>query len=376
MPESIRWTVLPDGTTTDAELRLTVLVTPRLTGGTTLGASADWPRTLARYADALQVEFRAAPGGASATVPTAPQPDRYPPPDSTLWRELFPTDTRVTAPTAALLAADAEPITLRSFPSRAVHAQITKLYENAATATAVRRAFPDPGGEGVAAPGGAPRVPPQSPPSWDHPQTDDLTTPLTGPVRDLARSVGASYQRLDRLIGRAPTERPGEPAAEAAAQPVPAPLHRPLAPRLSALPGRTRPRRGVPLLRPAPRAPRARRRTRPATAPPERSDLEFHAACALLADYPELLRRFGLALDLLVTPPPGLADQWQARVTFGPPYEGLDADESLRPWTRLPRGGSAGSRRTRTTPARTGTACSASATAACTSPTSTWTARR
>ncbi|MFI2031548.1 hypothetical protein [Streptomyces buecherae] len=338
MPESIRWTVLPDGLTTDANLRLTVLVTPRLTGGTTLGAFADfvdWPQTLARYADALQVEFRAAPGGASATAPTAPQPDRYPPPDSTLWRELFPTGTRVTVPTAALLAADAEPITLRSFPSRAVHAQVTTLYENAATATAVRRAFPDPGGEGVATPGDAPRVPSQPPPSWDHPHTDDLTTPLTEPVRDLARSVGASYQRLDRLIGRAPTEGPGAPAAEAAANPYrPRYIdrsHPDYAPFQAEL-GLAEAYRFYDR-RPAPPEPGAE--PDPPPPPPQEPDLDFHAACALLADYPELLRRFGLALDLLVTPPPGLADQWQARVTFAPPHEGLNADESLRPWTRL-----------------------------------------
>ncbi|MFE6776676.1 hypothetical protein [Streptomyces sp. NPDC057702] len=344
MPESIRWTVLPDGLTPDARLRLTVLISPRLTGGTTLGAFdhfVDWPHTLADYAAALQVHFRPAPGGPVSTAPTTPQPDRYPPPDSTLWKELFPTTTKVHAPTVAVNAADVEPITLRSFPSRAVHTQVTTLYENAATATAHRRAFPDPGGDGQrgtspngTASGGGGGTPPL--PSWDHPQTQDLTVPLTQAVRDLARAVGASYPRLDRLIGRSPGGGPGPVgAAPAAANPYRPryidrsdPDYQPFHAELGfAEAYRFYDRR--------PTAPTPGAAPEPPPPPPQRPDLDFHAACALLADYPELLRRFGLALDLLVTPPAGLADQWQARVTFGPPHEGLNADESLRPWTRL-----------------------------------------
>lgn len=346
MPESIRWTVLPDGLTPDAKLRLTVLVSPRLTGGTTLGAFGnfiDWPTTLAGYAAALQVEFRAAPGGANATVPTTPQPDRYPPPNTTLWQELFPTSTKVNAPTLAANAVGVEPITLRSFPSKAVHQQVTTLYERAATATAARRAFPDPGGEGLGpratrathpSPRGGNGSPPEPPPSWDHPQEHDLTDPLTRPIRELARSVGASYRRLDGLIGRVPGG--GDPGA------APAPDN-PYRPRYID--------RSHPDYRPfhaelgfaeayrfydrRPTSPTPGAADEPPPPPPEKPDFDFHSACALLADYPELLRRFGLALDLLVTPPPNLADQWQARVTFAPPHQGLNVDEALRPWTRL-----------------------------------------
>ncbi|MBB5939687.1 hypothetical protein [Streptomyces zagrosensis] len=365
MPESIRWTVLPDGLTPDAKLRLTVLVSPRLTGGTQLasfGNFIDWPATLARYAAALQVEFRA-PGAAGVAVSTAPQPDRYPPADSAIWQELFRTDTKVNAPTTAAIVASAEPLTLRSFPSKAVHTQVTGLYETAVTATAARRAFPDPGGEEARAggppnqsapladaprgPAGAEPVespngfePPQPLPSWDHPYPHDLTAPLTEPIRALARSVGASYRRLDGLIGR--PAGGGGPAATGGAAGTPA-ADNPYRPRYI---DRSHPdyepfhaelgfaeayrfydRRSGP---PTPGA-----TADPPPPPPEKPDLDFHSACALLADYPELLRRFGLAIDLLVTPPAGLADQWQARVSFVPPHDGLNAGEGLRPWTSL-----------------------------------------
>ncbi|PAU44762.1 hypothetical protein CK936_33160, partial [Streptomyces albireticuli] len=162
MPETIRWTVLPDGVTADGKLRLTVLVSPRLTGGTTLGAFAgfvDWPQTLARYLPALQVEFKP-PAGASITLPTTAQPGRFPPPDSAVWKALFTTATEVRAPasfTATALARGVPP-TLRSFPGQAVHQQIDSLYETAVTTTAFHRAFPGGGsnGNGGADRGGGP----------------------------------------------------------------------------------------------------------------------------------------------------------------------------------------------------------------------------
>ncbi|MFF4218755.1 hypothetical protein [Streptomyces nondiastaticus] len=365
MPETIRWTVLPDGTTADGKLRLTVLVSPRLTGGDTLrsfpGFKDDWPKTLRGYASALQVEFQS-PGGTSVTVPTEPQTDRYPPADSGLWPKLFGPDTKVSPPPGALAAAPAGPPTLRSFPSRAVHEQITALYEAAATATAHRRAFPATGSDprlGAAATGeiglttgasdtGAPAagVPAagapiaEAPASWDHPRTDDLTGNLTPAVRSFSSGVATLYGRLDRLLQG--TSGGGGPHAAAAPDP-----YRPLCmdrtrPEYKgdrALLGLAETYRFYDRATPAkPAVPPARQTGDTPAAPlppPTAPDLDFHAACALLADYPELLRRFGLALDLLVTPPPGLADQWQARVSFTAPQEQLNADKKLRPWTLL-----------------------------------------
>ncbi|UQI46487.1 hypothetical protein M1P56_20105 [Streptomyces sp. HU2014] len=417
MPETIRWTVLPDGVTADGKLRLTVLVSPRLTGGTTLGAFpgfVDWPRTLAGYVPALQVEFRP-PAGASTTLPTTAQAGRFPPPASTVWKTLFTPTTEVRGPTSATAAALARgvPPTLRSFPGQAVHQQIDALYETAVTTTAFHRAFPgggsngnggsngdggahsdggangdggshgdggthgsggahgdggshstggmngtggtnnagdangtggpkadgpaagDPHGEDTtgtpdpATPSATSPEAPPAPPSWDHPALDDLLTPLTDPIRTLAKAVGKSYPRLDDLI--AGRTGGGIPAAENPFRPKH--MRRDEEPYL----------RGGPMLyfaelyrfydRPA--APPTPGTPDAPPAPPERPDLDFHGACALLADYPELLRRFGLAVDLLVTPPPGTLDQWQARVVFTAAQGHLNTDESLRPWTKL-----------------------------------------
>ncbi|MBT2382940.1 hypothetical protein [Streptomyces sp. ISL-11] len=329
MPEAIRWTVLPDGVTADGRLRLTVLVSPRLTGANRLDAFAgfrEWPVTLGRYLPALQVEFLS-PTGMRTTVPTTPQPDRYPPPDITVWKALFPPDTKVHDPTsltAGVLTRGAPPV-LRSFPGQAVHQQIGALYETAVTTTARDRAFP--GGEGDRADSARTTA---VTPRWDHPDLDDLLTPLTGPIRTLARAVEKAYPLLDRLLtgGTGDGSATAEPSAD---------LFRPRHMRRNEEPYRT----GGPMLYfaelyrfydrpPAPATPGAAE-----PPPPARPDLDFHTACSLLADYPELLRRFGLAADLLVTPPPGLADQWQARVTFTAAQAHLNLDEALRPWTVL-----------------------------------------
>ncbi|WP_171162033.1 hypothetical protein [Streptomyces sp. I05A-00742] len=313
MPETIRWTVLPDGAAADGRLRLTVLVSPRLTGGTTLDAFPgfrDWPDTLRRYAAALQVEFRA-PGstGPGTAVPVAPQQGRFPPADSGLWKALFPLTTPVRAPGGALAAAAAVPPTLRSYPGKAVHERVSTLYETAATATALRRAFPG-GGEGAAA---AP------PGTWDHPQPDDLDTPLPAPLLELARGVAASYPVLDELI------RSGTGTAAVAPNPF--------RPRYMDRTGADY--RANAAVHNLAEAYRFYDRPQVPPPPPPQTDFDFHNACALLADYPELLRRFGLALDLLVTPPAALADRWEARVVFTAAEGRLNEDEGLRPWTAL-----------------------------------------
>ncbi|MGK5546110.1 hypothetical protein ACSNOH_15445 [Streptomyces sp. URMC 127] len=353
MPETIRWTVLPDGTAADGKLRLTVLVSPRLTGAGTLEAFPgfkDWPKTLRDYATALRVEFQA-PGGTPVAVPTQPQTDRFPPADSALWPQLFGPATKVSPPPGALAAAAAGPPTLRSFPSRAVHEQITSLYEAAATATAHRRAFPGTGEPQLGAAATTPAAPADDAQaaattgSWDHPQTEDLTGNLTRTVRAFSSDVATLYGRLDRLIQAPPGGSTGGGGPHAAPPPDP---FRPLCMDRTtkeykgdrALLALAETYRFYDRATPAkPAVPPARRAgdasAAPPAPPPTAPEFDFHAACALLADYPELLRRFGLALDLLVTPPPGLADHWQARVTFTAPHEQLNGDKKLRPWTAL-----------------------------------------
>ncbi|RSO36002.1 hypothetical protein DMH15_19395 [Streptomyces sp. WAC 06725] len=340
MPETIRWTVLPDGQAADGTLRLTVLVSPRLTGGTRLDAFdgfRDWPDTLRRYAPALQIEFLA-PGatGPGVLLPTTARSGRFPPADSGLWGELFKGDTVVRPPAGAFAAAAERPPTLRSYPAGAVRDQVTALYEAAVSATAARRAEPPSGGSagnGAALTAGQTQGPAAS---WDHPQSHDLRGVLTSAIRTFAGRVGAGYPRLDELLARSAGGRFG-----AAADPNPyRPRHMNRAAREYAEDGALL---GLAeMYRFYDRAPRTSasgagtgQAAAEAEPPPAKPDFDFHIACALLADYPEILRRFGLALDLVVTPPAGLADGWQARVTFTAAQGQLNTDESLRPWTAL-----------------------------------------
>ncbi|MEF3116717.1 hypothetical protein [Streptomyces chrestomyceticus] len=340
MPETIRWTVLPDGPAADGTLRLTVLVSPRLTGGSRLDAFQgfrDWPDTLRRYAPALQVAFRA-PGttGPGVFVPTTAQTGRFPPADSALWTELFKPDTVVHAPSGAFAATAEKLPVLRSFPAGAVHDQVTALYEAAVSATADRRANPPTSGGELNLAAARPLETPLPAADWDHPHGSDLTDVLTRTIRAFSGQVGTTYPRLDSLIGAPPAGR-----RDATAEPnLYRPRHMDRAARDytqdSALLGLAEMYRFYDrAARPAGSATVPPQAAPAAEPPPQKPDFDFHTACALLADYPELLRRFGLALDLVVTPPAGLADRWQARVTFTAAQEHLNADETLRPWTAL-----------------------------------------
>ncbi|GAA2929992.1 hypothetical protein GCM10020221_27230 [Streptomyces thioluteus] len=324
MPEQIRWTVLPDGTAPDGGLRLTVLVSPRLTGAATLDGFAgfhDWPATLAGYAAALRVEFRApGAGGTGVLVPAAPRQGRFPPADSALWPRLFPLSTPVHPPGGPLLTADAQPPVLRSYPGRDVHDRAVTLYETAATATAQRRAFPPGGGEGTTGTTAAA----EPPPSWDHPTLDDLLTPPSPPPYWTSRAP--SPARTPRSTGcsvhRLPAPRPHHPRTRTAPRTIDrsgdayrakAAVHN------FAEAYRFYDRPAVPADQPPPRAPRLRLPHR--LRPPRR----LPGAAAPLRPGPGPGRG----------PPPDLADRWLARVHFADPQGRLNEDESLRPWTDL-----------------------------------------
>ncbi|MEV5508337.1 hypothetical protein [Streptomyces orinoci] len=321
MPETIRWTVLPDGMAADGSLRLTVLVTPRLTGATTLAAFPgflDWPATLGRCLAALRLELRPPDAtGPGIQLPLTPRTDRFPPADSALWKALFRATSTVSPPPQA----PAAPPVLRSFPGRAVHQRTLSLYQDVATATAFRRAFPGSGGGG-----GQGLSDPQPPPSWDHPDPRDLLHTLTRPLTTFARRVDAAYPRLDPLL----TAPPGNPFRPRVMQRSDADYQANQAVFNLAELYRFYDRPPAPSTATAEPAPAE---LAPAELAP--AELDVHTACGLLADYPELLRRFGLAVDLLAAPPPQLSDQWQARATFTTAQDTLNQDETLRPWTRL-----------------------------------------
>ncbi len=65
---------------------------------------------------------------------------------------------------------------------------------------------------------------------------------------------------------------------------------------------------------------------------PVRPRLDFHRYVAALADYPVLLRRLGLVVDLELDDP-GLRDRGRVRVVFPEPPADWFAEEQVRPWT-------------------------------------------
>ncbi len=204
------------------------------------------------------------------------------------------------------------------------------------SATADRRANPPTSGGELNLAAARPLETPLPAADWDHPHGSDLTDVLTRTIRAFSGQVGTTYPRLDSLIGATPAGR-----RDATAEPNPyRPRHMDRAARDytqdSTLLGLAEMYRFYDrAARPAGSAAVPPQAAPAAEPPPQKPDFGFHTACALLADYPELLRRFGLALDLVVTPPAGLADRWQARVAFTAAQEHLNADETLRPWTAL-----------------------------------------
>lgn len=124
--EDIVWTVLPNGVSADGKrLRLSIVVSPRMTGVDTVGDSVfhDWP---ARTLDALtfRVQFK---GGPTVTA-TPPAETAGPSADSGAWSALFPGDFPVNPYTFT----DLSHKSVRSFPTRKVVAYLTKLYQDVA----------------------------------------------------------------------------------------------------------------------------------------------------------------------------------------------------------------------------------------------------
>lgn len=107
----IVWTALPFGRTKDGRLRVSIVVSPRLTpesaGEQTLAsfpAFLDWPVTLGRARLGLRV--------GAATIPLQPLGT----PDPTLWRRLFDETT----PVAGFVFKDMSKVNLRSYSTRNV----------------------------------------------------------------------------------------------------------------------------------------------------------------------------------------------------------------------------------------------------------------
>lgn len=283
--ESVIFTALPNGHAGDGRLRFTVFVSPRLStdGAGTLpvqgagfAAFEDWPAALADTRFLLSVD-------GLGTVDAEPDPSSHAA-DSETWHLLFDACSVRDAPFK-----DLSDRRFLSFPVAEMARSVGSLY------TEVAEGFHD----------GFP--------------------PLTsGPVADLARELGLLgshgrnryYKMLDEYTvgdgGARFVDRSRMPAGQRRL------LAFAEAYRFYDRPGSRDPL-GAHVVPPAPGVP----------------EIDFHRAVAAVGDYPGLLRRLGLAIDLLGKQDPGMKPLGRVRVEVlaaGPSASWMAADEA-RPWT-------------------------------------------
>ncbi|MEV4398708.1 hypothetical protein [Nonomuraea sp. NPDC049607] len=347
----VLWTVLPAGVAGPGEVRLSVAVSPRLEAPRgrldDVGEFTDWPRTLRETVlPALRVVWD------GHAAPVVPRPDpRSPSPDSDLWGRMFPAASPVRSRSlaaggalgAAVAAGSAGVRVLRSFPAALVHERIATLYDQIGQVVITDRLTPPGSGEAVRHHSGDRDGDASRP--WRQPYTGVVRgIPVVGEMSRFSGDPQAAYRAIDGMIGDAPApharasadlapDRAADRATDRAADLRPATLDRTSAAYRGdetrfALAEAVRfydrpkpPRDG--------RGPAGAEAVAPRPEPP---DVEFHGVCGFLADYPELCRRLGLVLDLVVPVPPGLAATGRLRVAFEDVPPPFDTDP-LRPWT-------------------------------------------
>ena len=131
--QAIMWTALPNGLTQDkSHLRLSLLVSPRLTCDAATGTLAefsdfqDWPAQVGGLT--FSVEFV----GASTVAATRVVEPGNPALDSPAWKALFPTSF----PVRSYAFDDRSDLAVRSFPTKKVLSFLTNLYQTIAVESA------------------------------------------------------------------------------------------------------------------------------------------------------------------------------------------------------------------------------------------------
>ncbi len=127
--QNIMWTALPNGLSQDkSHLRLSVLVSPRLTANAATGTLAefpdfqDWPAHVGGLS--FSVEFL---GGSTVSATPVVEPGN-PALDSPAWKALFPPSF----PVRSYAFDDRSPLAVRSFPTKKVLSFLTNLYQTVA----------------------------------------------------------------------------------------------------------------------------------------------------------------------------------------------------------------------------------------------------
>ena len=280
--EQAMFTALPNGLARDGRsLRLSVYVTPRLKLGPgdadelrEFTAFERWPTTLD------DVQFLVEVDGLSDPLATEPDPES-PKPEQATWDLLFPPGTRV----ASRQFDDLADRRLRSFPLDEVQDHVLDLYA------------------GVAA---------QSPDAF--PSLSGIANRL-GRLGYISRYPGEFYGPIESLFTR--TSRKGGGAVDQGAIDPGSREELAFAQtyRFYDRPGaRIGPNDPVP----------------PEPDPPK---LDFHSACAYLADYPELMRRLGLVVDLVFNADVPARGRLRL-LTKVPTRLNWTNEDTMRPWTR------------------------------------------
>ena len=73
----------------------------------------------------------------------------------------------------------------------------------------------------------------------------------------------------------------------------------------------------------------------PVPPPPTPPRIDLHAYLGALGDYPQLLRRLGLVLDVIVERPPALKEHGRVRLVVGNPVADFMGHEGTRPVDQL-----------------------------------------
>jgi hypothetical protein len=280
-------TALPNGQSPDGKfLKVTVFVSPRLkTGGPAslpladFPAFANWPATLTQVRFFINFD-----GLGDMPAEPDPQSDLA---DSALWQLLCGKCSVIDHEFQ-----DYSKRTVRSIPVKAVSDQVLGLYTQIAET---------------------------APTSFPPIQTE----PLSGFSSELGQlgEKGEFYPQLDNLIKResGPDKKRGRY------------LNRAL------IPPNERTRMAFAEAyrfydRPGSRDPAGPKKAPERPKPP---DIDFHKFCSICGDYPTLLRRLGLAIDLLVPRTATTKAQGRIRVTVKAPhsFETWMNTEAARPWT-------------------------------------------
>ena len=289
--EKVLWTALPYQFDKTKRLRISLHVAPRLVnddGSGTPGklgecpAFSDWPKRLATLK--FKVEFDN--GVTAEGVPEQPA-------ESDLWLRLFPQDT----PLQPFAFQDHAKRYLHVFPVRGVHEFVKQAYGAA-------------GAEGI-----------------DHPSIDDPFGPLAhfAPLEHLASLTRDSHTFFDELArARKPKSGGGKVVHEQVASASLTPDQQAVAStlfeayRFYLRPGSQNPDLPADYIEPSPEAPK----------------LDFHQRVSALADHPQVLRKLGLVIDLVVqldSPQAQIPATGSVRVV---PTGNLPESPPLAAWTR------------------------------------------